>query len=127
MSLIKFNSISDNRGSLISIEANKNIPFEIKRVYYIFNLRNSARGFHAHKQLRQFFICLSGSCTIKIDTGINVNETNLSSPEVGILIEPMEWHEMYNFSTDCLIMVLANDVYDESDYIRNYDEFLRLL
>lgn len=126
MQLLKLNSIDDSRGSLISLEVYKNIPFEIKRVYYLFSLNSEPRGFHAHKQLKQFILCLSGSCTIKIDDGVTSHEYNLSSPNIGLFINSFEWREMYNFSKDCVILVLASDLYDENDYIRDYSEFLTL-
>ncbi|GHY71497.1 dTDP-6-deoxy-3,4-keto-hexulose isomerase [Vibrio cholerae] len=129
MSLLKFYDfkvLGDARGSLVSLEANINIPFEIKRVYYIFGTQQGvARGFHAHKKLKQVAICLSGSCRFLMDNGIDKEETILNSNAQGLLIDVMQWHEMYDFSDDCVLMVLASDHYDETDYIRDYSEFLR--
>jgi len=122
--LINFKILGDKRGSLISLEQNKNIPFEIKRVYYIYgNSENIRRGFHAHKKLQQVAICINGSCEIMIDNGKEKEIVILNSPNKGLLIQNMIWREMYNFSEDCILMVLADDFYDESDYIRNYEEF----
>ncbi|MHC5791764.1 sugar 3,4-ketoisomerase, partial [Streptococcus pyogenes] len=83
------------------------------------------RGFHAHKDTVQVAVCLNGSCEILMDDGITKETITLNSPSQGLLIDVMQWHEMYNFSENCILMVMANEVYKESDYIRNYDEFLR--
>ncbi|HIF9221418.1 TPA: sugar 3,4-ketoisomerase [Photobacterium damselae] len=123
--LIEFNQLGDDRGGLISLEQNKNIPFDIKRVYYIFNTKDGvARGFHAHKELKQIAICVKGSCKFLMNDGHNKAEVVLKKPNKGILIDVMQWHEMYDFSEDCVLMVLASDYYDEADYIRSYDDFL---
>lgn len=126
--VIDFNVMGDERGSLISLEQNKNIPFEIKRVYYIFgNKENTRRGFHAHKRLKQVVICVSGSCKFLLDDGNSKIEISLESPSKGLVIEDMIWREMFDFSEDCVLMVIADSLYDESDYIRNYNEFLELI
>nr|WP_321459166.1 FdtA/QdtA family cupin domain-containing protein [uncultured Vibrio sp.] len=126
--IIDFSVLGDERGKLIALETVKNVPFEIKRVYYIYDTEyNVARGFHAHRQLRQLAICISGSCTVLMDDGMNKEEVILNEPNKGLVIDPMQWHEMYNFSENCVLMVLANDLYDEADYIRDYDEFKRLV
>ncbi|EKT61266.1 sugar 3,4-ketoisomerase [Providencia sneebia] len=122
---IEFKKLGDERGSLVSLEQNKNIPFDVKRIYYIFDTKEGvSRGFHAHKELRQLAVCVRGSCRFIMDNGKNKEECILNCPHTGLLIEPMQWHEMYDFSEDCIIMVLASDHYDESDYIRNYSDFL---
>lgn len=123
---IEFLELGDERGSLVSLEENKNIPFDIKRVYYIFGTKvNVSRGFHAHKKLRQLAVCVKGACTIKMDDGYNIESITLDSPTQGLLIEAMQWHEMSDFSEDCVLIVLANDCYEESDYIRDYKQFLK--
>ncbi|HIF9375637.1 TPA: sugar 3,4-ketoisomerase [Photobacterium damselae] len=123
--LIEFNRLGDDRGALISLEQNKNVPFEIKRVYYIFDTKEGiARGFHAHKELQQIAICVKGSCRFLMDDGHKRAEVILDKPNQGILIDVMQWHEMHDFSHDCVLVVLASDYYDETDYIRNYDDFL---
>lgn len=125
INLIEFKTLGDDRGSLISLEQNKNIPFEIKRIYYIFGTKeNVARGFHAHKKLRQLAICVKGSCRFIMDNGTHKEEIILDTPDKGLMIDTMQWHEMHDFSDDCIIIVLASDFYDESDYIRNYDDFM---
>ena len=124
LNTIKFNILGDERGSLISLENNKNIPVKIKRTYYIFNTeKDVSRGFHAHKKLKQLAICLKGSCDFIMDDGKKREKITLTSPDVGLIIDAMQWHEMHNFSEDCIILVLADDVYDESDYIRDYETF----
>lgn len=131
MSLIKtisFKSLGDDRGSLVALEENNNVPFEIKRLYYIFNTKQGvARGFHAHKQLKQLAVCVSGSCRIILDNGKQKEEIVLDNPEIGLIIEDLTWREMHDFSADCVLLVLANDFYDEADYIRDYDEFLNVV
>ena len=120
-----FNIKGDSRGSLIALESNKDIPFEIKRVYYIFDTEEGVvRGHHAHKNLQQFLICVSGSCTIVLDNGKERSEVLLDKPDMGLYVGPDMWHEMKDFSTDAVLFVLASDWYDERDYIRNYAEFL---
>ena len=124
--LINFEIKGDERGSLIALEHNKNIPFQIKRVYYIFGTKDSVRrGFHAHKNLKQVLVCVSGSCKILLDDGKEKTEILLDEPNQGLFIDPMIWHEMFDFSSDCVLMALADDIYDEGDYIRQYDEFLK--
>lgn len=122
---IEFNPIGDSRGDLISLEALNNVPFEIRRVYYIFNVpRSIPRGFHAHKTLRQLFVCMSGSCKVHLDNGLEKVEITLDSPRKGLVIESGVWRQMSDFSSDGVLMVLADQMYDEADYIRNYSEFL---
>ena len=126
--LIDFKKSGDDRGSLISLEQNKNIPFEIKRVYYIYGTKQDVRrGFHAHKQLKQVVICISGSCKFLLDDGKDKKNILLDTPEKGLVISDVIWREMYDFSTDCILMVLADELYDESDYIRDYDEFVKVI
>ncbi|MBO2636485.1 WxcM-like domain-containing protein [Shewanella algae] len=123
--LIDFPLLNDSRGSLVALEVNKQIPFEIKRVYYIYGTKGGvARGFHAHKNLKQVAICLSGSCKFILDDGLNKEDIILSSPEQGLLIDSVLWREMHDFSDDCVLMVLASEHYDENDYIRDYRVFL---
>lgn len=122
--ICKFKSFGDERGYLIALESNKNIPFEIKRVYYIYNTKSFIkRGQHAHKNLEQILICTKGSCKVLLDDGKKKEELLLSSPDVGIHISGLIWREMHGFSSDCVLMVLASDFYNENDYIRNYEEF----
>jgi len=124
--IINFNSIGDERGQLVSFEENKNIPFDVKRVYCIYaTKKNVVRGLHAHKVLKQVAIALTGSCKFVLDDGYNREEQILNSPTQGLLIDSCLWREMHNFSDDCVLMVLASDYYDENDYVRDYQEFLK--
>ena len=123
--LIEFKSFVDDRGSLIAIEKGNNSPFEIKRVYYIFDNKDEAeRGFHAHLNLRQIAIAAAGSCTFVLDDGETRKEISLNSPSKGLLIEGLIWREMKSFSKDCVLVVLASEPYNEDDYIRDYEDFL---
>lgn len=122
----EFKNHSDDRGSLVAVESNKDIPFNIKRVYYLFDTDAScSRGFHAHKTLQQVLICVSGECDICLDDGHERETVRLSNPSCGLYVGNNIWREMSNFSKDAVLLVLASELYDESDYIRNYDEFLR--
>ena len=123
---IAFQSKGDDRGSLVALESQKNIPFEIKRVYYIFDTKTGVvRGLHAHKDLSQVMVCLMGSCRVVLDNGLIKEQVILDSPDKGLLIDSTMWREMHGFSANCVLLVLANEYYDESDYIRDYDEFLK--
>ncbi|QBF27926.1 WxcM-like domain-containing protein [Pseudomonas tructae] len=128
MSLIKwidFQILGDERGSLVSIEQGKVIPFEIKRIYYLYHTGEGvSRGYHAHRQLKQVAICVSGKCRMILDNGTVREEVWLDCPTKGLLIESMMWREMHDFSADCVLLVIASHLYDESDYIRNYQQFI---
>ena len=131
MSLIKTISLKplgDERGSLVALESNKNVPFDIKRVYYIFGTKDGAsRGFHAHRNLKQVVVCVTGSCRFILDNGRQREEVVLDKSTTGLLIDDLTWREMYDFSPDCVLMVLASEYYDELDYIRDYDKFIRTI
>lgn len=119
-------NLGDDRGSLIVAESQKSIPFEIKRLYYILGAKaDTPRGFHAHKKLDQVAFCIQGSCKMIMDNGKNKEEVSLNQPNKGLKIPAMVWHEMHYFSEDCVLLVLASEHYDESDYIRDYDDFLK--
>lgn len=127
INILNFDVFGDDRGALISLEENINVPFEIKRVYFIFNTNDGiSRGFHAHKDLEQVALCVKGSCRLVLDNGKSRESIILDSPNKGIYIDNSKWREMHDFSEDCVLLVLASKVYDESDYIRDYKEFLRL-
>jgi dTDP-4-dehydrorhamnose 3,5-epimerase-like enzyme len=124
--IVDFKTLGDERGSLIALEENYNTPFAIKRVYYIFDTKKDVRrGYHAHLALKQMAICVKGSCKFLLDDGIKQEQIKLSRPDQGLLIEGLIWREMYDFSEDCVLMVLADEHYDENDYIRDYDDFLK--
>jgi len=123
--LVKFKTLGDDRGSLIAIEEGYNAPFEIKRVYYIFDTQKDVqRGFHAHINLEQIAIVVKGSCTFVLDNGNRREEIILNGPNQGLYIKGLIWREMKNFSEDCVLVVLASEHYDENDYIRDYEKFL---
>ena len=123
--LISLASHGDARGALISIEGNRHIPFPIARVYYIHRTEwGVERGFHAHYALRQLAIAVSGSCAFTLDDGSRRETVRLDKPTEGLILGPMIWREMSDFSADCVLMVLADAAYDEADYIRNYGGFL---
>ena len=123
-----FQQHGDERGMLVALEELKDIPFEIKRVYYMYDTKeNVHRGFHAHKSLEQILICIHGSCKILMDNGIEKKVVSLEKPYEGLYIANDIWREMYDFSSDAVLMVLASDFYKEEDYIRDYEEFLRFI
>ncbi len=122
--LIDLKVHGDDRGKLISLESKKNIPFEIKRVYWIFDtLPNEARGFHAHKNMEQIIVAMDGACQFVLDDGFLKKTIWLNRPDKGLYIGKNMWREMRNFSYGCKLMVLASGYYDEKEYIRNYDDF----
>jgi len=126
--LVDFMVKGDDRGSLIAIEQGYNAPFEIKRVYYIFDTKKGVeRGFHAHINLKQIAIAVKGSCTFVLDNGKKREELKLDTPNKGLLIEGLIWREMKDFSSDCVLVVLASEHYDENDYIRDYQKFLEVV
>lgn len=126
--LLQLQSHGDERGSLVSLEEQKNIPFPIKRVYYMFDTRDKVRrGFHAHKELKQLAIVLKGSCRFMLDDGKEKIEVLLDNPAQGLYIESFVWREMFDFSEDCVLVVLADAFYDEADYVRDYEEFTNMV
>ena len=130
MSLIQwihFPPLGDERGSLVALETGKTVPFDIKRVYYIFaTQKDVARGFHAHKNLKQIIVCVTGKCRMVLDDSKVRQEIWLDSPTKGLLISDLVWREMHDFSEDCVLLVLASEHYDESDYIRDYEDFIKM-
>ena len=115
-------------GNLVIGEARRNVPFDIKRVYYINNLFNkkSARGQHAHKKLEQIIFCVNGSFVLKLDDGAVKQKIVMDNPYWGVRLGPMLWHSMENFSSDCVILVLADGYFAEKDYIRDYSDFIKM-
>jgi len=118
----------DQLGSLIAIEGNRDVPFDIKRAYYIWDTKPYVtRGRHAHRHLDQVLICVKGWFKLTLDDGHERREMWMDEPSLGVHIGPMVWREMANFSESSLILVLASEHYDETDYIRNYADFLKEL
>lgn len=123
-----FPAHGDDRGQLIAIEEMKDLPFDIKRVYYIYDtLPGVRRGFHAHRNLQQVLLCVSGSCKIHLDDGSETAEVTLDKPYEGLYISNNMWREMYDFTPGAVLLVLASEHYDEADYIRNYDDFKKMI
>lgn len=127
--LIKFVSIGNEYiGSLVALESNKAIPFDIKRVYYIYDVpENVKRGFHAHKNLEQVLVCLNGSVKIKCYDGAKETIFTLNKNDVGLYVGTGVWHEMFDFDEKTVLISIASEYYNEEDYIRDYEEFLKYL
>ncbi|MEE6534504.1 FdtA/QdtA family cupin domain-containing protein, partial [Campylobacter coli] len=124
--ILNFNVKSDSRGSLIALENLKEIPFEVKRIYYIYDTKpDFPRGAHAHKELEQVLIMMDGSCELVLNDGKDIKNIILNRPDMGIFIGKNIWREMKNFSYGAKLLVLASDFYNEKEYIRDYEEFLR--
>lgn len=127
MQIIKyaFQQHGDDRGMLVALEQYSDIPFEIKRVYYMYQTKEGVRrGFHAHKSLQQILVCIHGSCKVLLDNGTEKKIVSLERPYEGLYVANNMWREMYDFSEDAVLLVLASEVYREEDYIRDYEEFL---
>ena len=123
--LIDFPKISDDRGNISVVEGNRQIPFDIKRVYYLYDVPTEAqRGAHGHKTLEQAIIAISGSFEFTLDDGYNRQTFFLKKPWQGLYVPPMMWRELNSFSSGSVCLVLASDIYKEDDYYRNYKEFL---
>ena len=130
MQIIKFifQQHGDERGQLVALEAGHDVPFEIKRVYYMYDTGEGViRGCHAHKKLDQVLICLKGSCKILLDNGMEKETVSMEKPYEGLYITGNIWREMYDFTPDAVLIVLASEPYNEDDYIRDYDAFLRFI
>ena len=125
--MIDFQRHGDARGMLVAVEEGKEIPFEVKRVYYMYDTGATVRrGYHAHLKLEQILICIHGSCKIHLEDGEGTTEVVLDRPDEGLYLSRNVWREMYDFSKDAVLLVLASELYDESDYIRDYNEFSRI-
>lgn len=124
--VVENTELGDVRGLLSVIESRKQVPFDIKRVFYIYNTKEGVRrGFHAHHKTRQALISISGSCKVYLDNTVRKEDVLLDSPNKILVLEPNDWHEMYDFSEDCVLLVLASELYDSNDYIRDYNEFFK--
>lgn len=126
--LIHLPLIPDLRGSLSFAEVGGNLPFNPQRYFIVFEVNsNKVRGEHAHRNCHQFLICISGSCSVVVDDGKNREEYKLDKAHLGLYIPPMIWGIQYKYSPDAILLVLASDIYDPEDYIRDYDDFLTLV
>lgn len=120
-----FQPHGDERGQLIALEEGKDIPFAVRRIYYMYETADGVtRGYHAHKNLQQILVCIHGSCKIRLDNGTERKTVSLERPYEGLYVANTMWREMFDFSPDAVLLVLASEFYDENDYIRDYDEFL---
>ncbi len=123
-----FQPHGDDTGMLIALEEFIDIPFRIKRVYYMYDtIPDVVRGKHAHKNLQQILVCIHGSCKIRLDNGREKKVVALEKPYEGLYVANDMWREMFDFSEDAVLLVFASELYDESDYIRDYDEFLKFV
>ena len=125
---LQLSAIKDGFDGTISVaETQRNIPFEIKRVYYIYNLvyhDNVLRGKHAHKKLQQALFCINGSCNVSLNDGTKKQVVELTEPNTGIYLGPCLWSTQYNFRNNCILLVFASDFFSEEDYIRDFNDFL---
>jgi dTDP-4-dehydrorhamnose 3,5-epimerase-like enzyme len=122
--LVKVPTFSDSRGGLAVVESEIDVPFQIRRIYYLYDFTGVPRGGHAHKRLHQLFIAIAGSFRVRLDDGVNKRTITLSSPSEGLYICPMIWREIDDFSPGSVCLVLASNHYDEKDYYRSYDDFV---
>lgn len=125
---LAFQRHGDERGQLVALEVGSEIPFSVKRIYYIYDTQaNITRGKHAHRNLEQVLICTHGNCKVLLDDGFEKEVITLDSPDEGVYISNYLWREMFDFSPDAVLLVIASEHYDESDYIRNYDDFIEIV
>ena len=121
---VKFNALGNETGYLTPIEGNKDVDFDIKRIYYIYKVADGQRrGFHAHQDLKQVLICVKGKVDILVRTPFESSVITLDSPDTGLFIGDMIWREMFNFSEDAVLLVLANKTFSEDDYIKEYKTY----
>ena len=126
--IINFKVMGDERGSLIAFEENQNIPFDIKRVFYIYGTQEGvARGQHSHYKTKQLLVAIHGGCKVTLDDGTEKKTYTLNKPNVGLFQDALLWGTMHDFTDDCILMVFADTHYDESDYIREYNTFLEVI
>ena len=123
--ILPLNKIHNRAGNITIVEGQKNIPFDVKRIYYLYDIPGGEdRGGHAHKELHQLIVAASGSFDVMLDDGINKKVVTLNRPNYGLLVVPGIWRELMEFSSGAICLVLASQGYDEYDYIREYSEFL---
>ena len=125
-SIMQLNKIHNPEGNITIIEGNKNIPFDVKRIYYLYDIPGGeSRGGHAHKELRQLIVAASGSFDILLDDGMNKRVVKISRPDYGLIIVPGIWRELMEFSSGAICLVFASHKYDENDYLRDYEGFIK--
>lgn len=124
--IIDLPKITDPRGNLTFIEGGEHIPFDIKRVYYLYDVPGGAeRGAHGHRRLQQFIVAMSGSFDVILDDGLESKTIHMNRSYYGLYVSPMMWRDITNVSSGAVLMVLASEIYDEADYFRDYDQFLK--
>ena len=124
--LEEFKVLGDHRGQLVALEANRQIPFDVKRVFYIYGTQEGVpRGNHSHYKTKQFLVAVNGSCKVTLDNGKEKETFDLNKPNLGLFQDALIWGSMHDFSSDCVLMVLADEYYDASDYITDYNKFLK--
>lgn len=125
--IIFLDANGNDEGWLVAIESNHNVPFEIKRCYYIYGTAEGiTRGYHAHRKLKQLLICVNGSVEVYCEYGQTKESFLLDNPRKGLILDGLVWHTMTNFTSNAVLLVLADDYYDEADYVRSYDNFVEL-
>lgn len=123
--ILPLNKIRNRAGNITIVEGMKNVPFDVKRLYYLYDIPGGEdRGAHAHKELRQLIVAASGSYNVLLDDGLNKKVVTLNRPDYGLLVVPGIWRELMEFSSGAVCLVLASEVYTESDYIRDYHEYI---
>lgn len=126
--LQEFKVLGDHRGQLVALEANKEVPFDVKRVFYIYGTQEGVpRGNHSHYKTKQFLVAVNGSCKVTLDDGKTKETFDLNKPNLGLFQDALIWGTMHDFSPDCVLLVLADAYYDASDYITDYDKFLEVV
>lgn len=124
--LEEFKVLGDHRGQLVALEANRQIPFDVKRVFYIYGTQEGIpRGNHSHYKTKQFLVAVNGSCKVTLDNGKTKETFDLNKPNLGLFQDALIWGNMHDFSSDCVLIVLADEYYDASDYITDYNKFLK--
>lgn len=124
--IVQLPKITEQRGNLTFIESARHLPFEIKRIFYVYDVPTGTdRGAHAHKSLHEFVVCLSGSFDVTLDNGFDKKTVHLNRPWLGLHIPPLIWAAEVNFDPGSLLLVLASDYYNKEDYIRDYSDFLQ--
>jgi len=124
--ILPLNKIHNRAGNITIVEGNRNVPFEVKRIYYLYDIPGGEdRGGHAHKELRQLIVAASGSFNVLLDDGLNKKVVTLNRPDYGLLVVPGIWRELMEFSSGAICLVLASHKYDEWDYIRDFSEFVK--
>jgi hypothetical protein len=122
--ILPLNKIHNRAGNITIVEGNKNVPFDVKRIYYLYDIPGGEdRGGHAHKELRQLIVAASGSFNVLLDDGLNKKVVTLNRPDYGLLVVPGIWRELMEFSSGAICLVLASEIYQESDYLRTYESF----